>query len=248
MVGSEARIRVSSVIAPASFSGTLKSTRMKTRLPRRSMSRMVSLAILVGRRRGSMRFPSPPAPPPQGGRGDQIRDYNPLPSRERVARKRRVRGRGSSPRARALGYKDFAPCGNPRSICSNLRSSSNKAHGAKTVPWLPLIRGVKVLVRCRKGRAFPHSRAAKPLRPERSVSACTLQPGRDVLDQVADAARVSPLVVVPSRHLDTVRSDDLGKSRVDDGGARIAAEVDGDQFVGRELQDAAQRAFCRLAQ
>src|SRR5579863_2787047 len=47
MVGSEARTRVSSVISPASFSGTLKSTRMKTRLPLRSMSRMVSFGISV---------------------------------------------------------------------------------------------------------------------------------------------------------------------------------------------------------
>jgi hypothetical protein len=37
IVGSDARMRVSSVMAPF-LSGTLKSTRMKTRLPRRSMS------------------------------------------------------------------------------------------------------------------------------------------------------------------------------------------------------------------
>ena len=37
IVGSDARIRVSSLITPP-FSGTLKSTRMKTRLPLRSTS------------------------------------------------------------------------------------------------------------------------------------------------------------------------------------------------------------------
>src|SRR5882672_1272805 len=42
MVGSDARMRVSSPITPA-FSGTLKSTRMKTRLPARSRSRIESL-------------------------------------------------------------------------------------------------------------------------------------------------------------------------------------------------------------
>ena len=38
MVGSDARMRVSSLIAPFLI-GTLKSTRMKTRLPLRSRSR-----------------------------------------------------------------------------------------------------------------------------------------------------------------------------------------------------------------
>src|SRR6266436_734471 len=43
-VGSVSRMRVSSVTKP-SFSGTLKSTRMKTRLPRKSRSLIVSLSI-----------------------------------------------------------------------------------------------------------------------------------------------------------------------------------------------------------
>ncbi len=44
MVGMAARIRESSVTLP-SASGTLKSTRTKTRLPATSTSRMVSLSI-----------------------------------------------------------------------------------------------------------------------------------------------------------------------------------------------------------
>ena len=44
MVGIAARIRESSVTLP-SASGTLKSTRTKTRLPATSASRMVSLSI-----------------------------------------------------------------------------------------------------------------------------------------------------------------------------------------------------------
>src|SRR6266403_4012051 len=44
-VGSVSRMRVSSVTTP-SLSGTLKSTRMKTRFPRRSRSLMVSLFIV----------------------------------------------------------------------------------------------------------------------------------------------------------------------------------------------------------
>ena len=48
MVGSDEVIRVSSVIAPFLI-GTLKSTRMKTRLPRRSRSLIEYLVITVGR-------------------------------------------------------------------------------------------------------------------------------------------------------------------------------------------------------
>ena len=44
IVGSDARMRVSSPTVPLSM-GTLKSTRMKTRLPRRSRSRIESFAI-----------------------------------------------------------------------------------------------------------------------------------------------------------------------------------------------------------
>src|SRR4029077_4507487 len=45
-VGSVSRTRVSSVTTP-SLSGTLKSTRMKTRFPRRSRSSMVSLFMVL---------------------------------------------------------------------------------------------------------------------------------------------------------------------------------------------------------
>ena len=50
-MGTAARIRESSVTLP-SWSGTLKSTRTKTRLPLASTSRIVSLSICVGRRSG----------------------------------------------------------------------------------------------------------------------------------------------------------------------------------------------------
>src|SRR6185437_17102285 len=46
MVGSAARMRVSSVIVPPSSSGTLKSSRTSTRLPRTSTSRTVALSML----------------------------------------------------------------------------------------------------------------------------------------------------------------------------------------------------------
>ena len=45
MVGSAARMRVSSVTAP-SFTGTLKSTRTSTRLPRASSSSMVLISAM----------------------------------------------------------------------------------------------------------------------------------------------------------------------------------------------------------
>ena len=46
MVGSAARMRVSSVTAP-SFTGTLKSTRTSTRLPRASSSSMVLISAMA---------------------------------------------------------------------------------------------------------------------------------------------------------------------------------------------------------
>src|SRR6266478_1883910 len=55
-VGSVSRMRVSSVTAP-SFNGTLKSTRMKTRLPRKSRSLIVSLSIYASVKNITTAFP-----------------------------------------------------------------------------------------------------------------------------------------------------------------------------------------------
>ena len=66
------------------------------------------------------------------------------------------------------------------------------------------------------------------------LKACStrLQPFRsNVSNHVADAARVSPLVVVPGDHLDAIAGDHAGHGRIHNGGARIAAEVNGDQLV-----------------
>src|SRR5438477_8675003 len=51
------------------------------------------------------------------------------------------------------------------------------------------------------------------------------------LDQVADAAGIPPLIVVPGDHLNAVASDDARHGRVDDGGIRIALEIRRHQFL-----------------
>ena len=65
MPGTDARIRVSSVMLPASSCGTLRSARMNTRLPATSMSerRLKLMAILDAElaqsgRRGALRRPA----------------------------------------------------------------------------------------------------------------------------------------------------------------------------------------------
>src|SRR5579862_6843311 len=52
----------------------------------------------------------------------------------------------------------------------------------------------------------------------------------DEVDEVADAARVSPFVVVPGDDLYQVAPDHARHGRVHDGGAGIAAVIHGDQF------------------
>ena len=54
---------------------------------------------------------------------------------------------------------------------------------------------------------------------------------RDVVDQVAHAAGVSPLVVVPRDHLHAVATDHHGAGRVHDRRERVALEVGRHQFV-----------------
>src|SRR4051794_22149637 len=77
MVGSAARIRVSSVTLP-SWSGTLKSTRTKTRLPAASRSWTVSLSMVGSS--GSRALPAPSGSGPDRGMcsgeavGDELRE------------------------------------------------------------------------------------------------------------------------------------------------------------------------------
>src|SRR5580698_1234756 len=53
----------------------------------------------------------------------------------------------------------------------------------------------------------------------------------DVVDQIAYATGVAPLVVVPRNYLDQGSADHEGHGRIDDRGARVSPEVRRDQFV-----------------
>src|SRR5258708_24870125 len=66
--------------------------------------------------------------------------------------------------------------------------------------------------------------------------------GRHQVDQIADTAGVSPLVVIPRDHLDAIATDYQGHGRVDDGGAGVAFEIGRDQFVLLDPEVAFQRA------
>src|ERR1700722_17137282 len=65
---------------------------------------------------------------------------------------------------------------------------------------------------------------------------------REEENEVANAVRVAPLVVVPADDLDRL-SEDLGERRIDDRGAGIALEVARYQFGGLVAEDALKRAF-----
>src|SRR4030042_3817573 len=65
----------------------------------------------------------------------------------------------------------------------------------------------------------------------------------DELDQVDQAAGVSPFVVVPGYDLDHVPVDDLCGQAVDDPGMGIAQAIDRHERLGRVAEDALQRAF-----
>src|SRR5215472_7801922 len=54
--------------------------------------------------------------------------------------------------------------------------------------------------------------------------------GSEELDQVATAAGIAPLVVVPSQNFDALVADDFGVAGVDDGGVRVGFEVGRDEL------------------
>src|SRR5262245_6683593 len=58
-----------------------------------------------------------------------------------------------------------------------------------------------------------------------------------VEDEVADPARVAPLVVVPGEDLDQVALDERGRGAVHDRRVRVAVEVRRDQLLVGEGQD-----------
>src|SRR6266545_4968096 len=82
-----------------------------------------------------------------------------------------------------------------------------------------------------------------PARSSRStLSFGKLQGLRHVPDEVLDAVRVAPLVVVPGEDLDHGAVDHRGGRQVHDGRVRVAVEVHRDQLLVRRIENAAQRA------
>ena len=66
---------------------------------------------------------------------------------------------------------------------------------------------------------------------------------RQEFDQVAAAAGIAPLVVVPGQHLHAIIADDARVAGIHDRRMWVAAEIDGDQLFFRVCQDALHRAF-----
>src|SRR6185312_4117600 len=60
-------------------------------------------------------------------------------------------------------------------------------------------------------------------------------------DQVADTARIAPLVVVPRDDLHAVSGDNASERRVDDRGTIVVTEVHRDQFLLLISEKALQR-------
>src|SRR5512138_2229178 len=77
---------------------------------------------------------------------------------------------------------------------------------------------------------------------ESSVWVLLLFPGHEQ-EQVAQAAGVAPLVVVPGQDLGHPLLDHLGGEGVHDGGAVVVQEVDGDQRLLGVAQDALHGAL-----
>src|ERR1700674_4160507 len=53
----------------------------------------------------------------------------------------------------------------------------------------------------------------------------------DEINQVADAAGISPFVVVPGNHFDAVAGDYQRHRSIHDGRARVSAKIGRDQFL-----------------
>src|SRR6202790_1014352 len=64
-------------------------------------------------------------------------------------------------------------------------------------------------------------------------------------DEVAAAAGIAPLVVVPGQDFDAAVTDDFGVAGVDDGRVRIAFEIGGDEFFFRVREDSFHGAVGR---
>src|SRR5206468_1668246 len=72
----------------------------------------------------------------------------------------------------------------------------------------------------------PPARARRPRDIRQNAGATKLQAlACQVVDQVAHAAGVSPLIVIPGDHLDAVAANHQGHVRIYDRGARVALEI-----------------------
>src|SRR5579863_2417841 len=224
-VGSVSRIRVSSVTTP-SFNGTLKSTRIKTRFPRKSKSLIVSLFIFLSWERQSPDW--------------RVGTTTPRlpPSRYKIVNTRSA----STPyfyseRSRVIDlcnphlpprlYKLVIPSGAGRRFFFRVRSCERVGLRSRGIPlarWLSLT------------RAFDQSRVTNHQ---------SLELRRQQLDQIPAPAGVCPLVVVPRQYFHALVADHFGVLRIHDRRIRIAFEVRGNQFLLGVAEDPLHRAVGR---
>jgi hypothetical protein len=64
----------------------------------------------------------------------------------------------------------------------------------------------------------------------------------DIKHQVAEAAAIAPLVIVPGQNFDHVPPDDHRAGSIDDRTIRVALEVHADELFLAEIQYTLQRA------
>src|SRR4051794_38381765 len=141
----------------------------------------------------------------------------------------------SSDSRAATGAREYlasgAPFGRPRCAQTTTRAPASRSR------WIV---GTDARIRPSSVMVVPSSGTLRSLRtstrlPRRfprssRVSTPRLQAGADVGDQVDEAVRVAPLVVVPADDLDLVATD-LGQARVEDAGRRVGHDVGGDDLV-----------------
>src|SRR5262249_43969202 len=90
---------------------------------------------------------------------------------------------------------------------------------------------------------YPNHSLAGPRRAQgRSVSHTSETLATDVVNQVANAAGVSPFVVIPGNYFDAVASDHARHLPVHDGGTRVTAEVCGNELLLLITEVVLQRA------
>src|SRR5581483_7159141 len=104
--------------------------------------------------------------------------------------------------------------------------------------WTWLVIPLRNVARAPRPRALAMLHAARAWAPApHGLQALA----RDVVDQVAHAVGVSPLIVIPGDHLHAVAADHHGPRRIDNRRAWVALEIRRHQFMLLVSQVALQR-------